>query len=148
MNKQEEVKEDLEKIHYLIKELEVKYGPEFSCAIAAGVGVHTEFTDEDDPDAYAGVCCVSGDPAMLHQACHCLLKSVRFIDEFMDAVKCVLINEHRSKGRDEVAQKLLELSIEAMKKMLVMSTDEFKEAVAKVEAEEAVDELLKGAGFK
>lgn len=146
MNTQKEVRDDLEKFHDIIKEMEVKYGPEFSCAIAAGVGVHTEFTDEDDPDAYAGVCCVSGDPALLHQACHCLLKSARFIDEFMDTVKCVLMNEH--KGRDEVAKKLLDLSIDSMKKMLIMATDEFKKAVAEAEAEEAVNKLLKGAGFK
>ena len=148
MNTQEEVREDLEKFHDLIKEMEAKYGPEFSCAISAGVGVHTEFTDEDDPDAYAGICCVSGDPAMLHQACHCLLRSVRFIDEFMDAVKCVLIHEHKDMGRGEVGEKLLVMSIESMKKMLVMSTDEFKKEVAKAEAAEAVDELLKRTGFK
>ena len=55
MHTQEEIREDMDKLHAFIDSLRVKYGPEFACAMAAGTGINTEITSEDDPDAFAGV---------------------------------------------------------------------------------------------
>lgn len=148
MHTHQEIKEDMDKLHAFVEALQVKYGPEFSCAIAAGAGVHTEITSEDDPDAYAGGAYMVGSDAMFHQACHYLLKSCKFIDGIIDAMECVILHEHKAQGKPEFLDKMMTLSLESLKKILIMSTDEFKEHLDAKNIEEAVENLLRDAGFK
>jgi hypothetical protein len=148
MHTEEEIREDMDKLHALIDSLKVKYGPEFACVLAAGAGINTEITNEDDPDAFAGGAYMVGDPAMFHQACHCLLKSCKFIDGIIDAMECVIMHEHRKSGKPEFLDMMMVTSLESLKKILIMSTDEFKERLDAKNIEEAVENLLRDAGFK
>lgn len=148
MHTQEEIREDMDKLHAFIDSLRVKYGPEFACTIAAGTGINTEITSEDDPDAFAGGAYMVGDPAMFHQACHCLLKSCKFIDGIIDAMECVITHEHRKSGKPEFLDMMMVTSLESLKKILIMSTDEFKEEKEKQEIDKAVDQLLRDTGLK
>lgn len=148
MHTEEEIKEDMDKLHAFIDSLKVKYGPEFACVLTAGAGIHTKITEEDDPDAFAGGAYMIGNPAMFHQACHCLLKSCKFIDGIIDAMECVLIHEHRKNGGAEFLDKMMVSSLESLKKILVMSTDEFKEERENQEIEDAVNQLLRDTGLK
>ena len=148
MHTQEEIREDMDKLHAFIDSLRVKYGPEFACAMAAGTGINTEITSEDDPDAFAGGAYMVGDQAMFHQACHCLLKSCKFIDGMIDAIECVILHEHRESGKPEFLDKIMVTSLESLKKILIMSTDEFREEAEKQEIDKAVDQLLRDSGLK
>lgn len=143
MHTKEEVMEDLYRVRDLVNELETKYGPEFSCALSAGVGVHTEITSDDEPDAYAGVACVVGRTPMLHSACHALLESPKFVDEFFDAVKCVILR----RDTPDFLKRMVVESIESMKRLLIMETKQFKEHEAEKETDEAIQDLLRQAGF-
>lgn len=144
MHTKEEVKEDLSKIKDLIDQMEVKYGPEFSCAFSAGVGVHTKPTSDDEPDAFAGATCIIGNEHMFHQICHCLLQSAKFVDGIMDAVTCVIIKHHREEGAPEELDKLITLSVNSMKKLVIKCTDEYKD----IEARKLVDSFLSEMGMK
>lgn len=148
MHTQKEIREDMDKLHAFIDSLRVKYGPEFACALAAGTGINTEVTSEDDPDAFAGGAYMVGDQAMFHQACHCLLKSCKFIDGMIDAIECVILQEHRESGKPEFLDKIMVTSLESLKKILIMSTDEFREEKERQEIDEAVDQLLRNSGLK
>ena len=148
MHTQEEIREDMDKLHAFIDSLKVKYGPEFACAISAGVGIHTKITSEDDPDAFAGGAYMVGDPAMFHQACHCLLKSCKFIDGMIDAMECLIMHEHRKSDKPKFLDMMMVTSLESLKKILIMSTDEFKEERDNQEIEDAVNRLLRDTGLK
>lgn len=148
MHTQEEIREDMDKLHAFIDSLKVKYGPEFACALAAGTGINTEITNEDDPDAFAGGAYMVGEPAMFHQACHCLLKSCKFIDGIIDAMECVIMQEHKESGKPKFLDVMMVTSLESLKKLLIMSTDEFKEEKEKRELNEALDQLLRDSGLK
>lgn len=148
MHTQEEIREDMDRLHAFIDSLRVKYGPEFACAIAAGTGINTEITSKDDPDAFAGGAYMVGDQAMFHQACHCLLKSCKFIDGIIDAMECVIMQEHKESGKPKFLDMMMVNSLESLKKILIMSTNEFKEEKEKQELDEAVDQLLRDSGLK
>ena len=148
MHTQQEIKEDMDKLHSFVESLQVKYGPEFSCAIAAGVGVQTEITSEDDPDAFAGGAFIVGSDAMFHQVCHGLLRSFKFIDGIIDAMECVILHEHAQQDKPEFLTRMMTVSLESLKKVLIMSTDEFKERFEAKNIEEAVNNLLRDSGFK
>lgn len=146
MHTQEEIREDMDRLHAFIDSLRVKYGPEFSCAMAAGAGIHTEITSEDDPDAYAGGAYMVGSEEMFHQACHCLLKSCKFIDGIIDAMECVILHERRGSDKPEFLDKMMVKSFESLKKLLIMSTDEFKQE--NQEINDSINQLLRDSGFK
>lgn len=136
MHSESEIKEDMDKLRAHIDALMDKYGDDFSCVLSAGVSME---------DAWAGACLSYGESYLVHQACHGLLENPRFIDEFFDAVKCVIL-KHRE-DRPEVLKKLITESIESMKRMLIMETKHFKKRMAEEEADKAVQDLLKQAGF-
>lgn len=148
MHTQEEIREDMDRLHAFIDSLRVKYGPEFACAVAAGAGINTEITSEDDPDTFAGGAYMLGEPAMFHQACHCLLKSCKFIEGMIDAMECVIIHEHRESGKPEFLDTIMVTSLESLKKILIMSTEEFKQEKENQEIDDSIDQLLKNSGFK
>jgi hypothetical protein len=148
MHSELEIREDMDKLHAFIDSLKAKYGPEFACAVALGTGINTKITSEDDPDAFAGGAYIVGESAMFHQACHCLLKSCKFIDGIIDAMECTIMQEHRKSGKPKFLDMMMTTSLESLKKILIMSTDEAKEEKEKQEIDEAVDQLLRDSGFK
>ena len=146
MHTQEEIREDMDRLHAFIDSLKVKYGPEFACAVAAGTGINTEITSEDDPDAFAGCAYMVGNEAMFHQACHCLLKSYKFISGIIDAMECVMMQEHREEGKPQVLDLMMVNVLESLKRLLIKSTDEFKRDEEQID--NSVDQLLRDTGFK
>lgn len=136
MHSELEVKEDMDKLRSHIEAIADKYGDDFSCVLSAGV---------DIGDAWAGSCLAWGESHLLHQACHGLLENPKFIDEFFDAVKCVILK--RDQDRPELLKEMIKESIESMKRMLIKETDHYKKYVAEKEADEAVQDLLKKTGF-
>lgn len=148
MHTEEEIREDMDKLHAFIDSLKVKYGPEFACAISVGAGINTEITEEDDPDTFAGGAYIVGESAMFHQACHCLLKSCKFIDGMIDAMECVILREHRKSDKPKFLDTMMVTSLESLKKILIMSTDEFKKEQENQEIEDVVNKLLRDTGLK
>ena len=136
MYSESEIRDDVDKLRAYIEALMDKYGDDFSCVLSAGVSMK---------DAWAGSCLVCGEPYLVHQACHGLLENPKFIDEFFDAVKCVVLKH--GKDRPEILKKLITESIESMKRMLIVETEHYKKHMAEKEADEAVQDLLKQAGF-
>lgn len=136
MHSESEIKEDMDKLRAHIDALIDKYGEEFSCVLSAGVSME---------DAWAGSCLTYGEPYLVHQACHGLLENPKFIDEFFDAVKCVILK--RGKNRPDFLKRMITESIESMKRMLIMETENYKKHMAEKEADEAVKDLLEQAGF-
>lgn len=134
MYTEEEVRQDMEELRNHVEALKLKYGEDFSSVVVTGVKID---------DYWAGGCIVGGNPLGVHQSCHALLDCVKFIDEFFDACKCVLHDDKKP----EVMQKLEEMNLESLKKLLIMKTNEFKKIKAEHEAEEAVQDLLKQTGF-
>jgi len=137
MYSESEIKEDMDKLRAHIDALADKYGDDFSCILSAGVSME---------DTWAGSCLSCGAPYLMHQACHVLLENPKFIDEFFDAVKCVL--SKRGQDRPEFLKEMMKESIESVKRMLIMETEHYKKCMAEKEADEAVQDLLKQAGFK
>lgn len=131
-----EIREDMEKLRAHIDALADKYGDEFSCVMSTGVAMD---------DTWAGSCLTCGESHLVHQACHGLLENPKFIDEFFDAVKCVILKH--GKDRPDFLKKMITESIESMKRMLIMETDHYKKHMAEKEVDEAVQDLLKQAGF-
>ena len=131
-----EIREDMDKLRAHIEVLMDKYGDDFSCILSTGVGMD---------ECWAGSCLSYGESRLLHQACHGLLENPRFIDEFFDAVKCVILKH--GEDRPEILKKLITESIESMKRMLIMETEHYKKRIAEKEADEAVQDLLKQSGF-
>jgi hypothetical protein len=137
MHSEPEIKEDMGKLRDHIDTLINKYGDEFSCVLSAGVSMG---------EAWAGSCLSYGESYLLHQACHGLLENPKFIDEFFDAVKCVL--SKRGQDRPEFLKEMMKESIESVKRMLIMETEHYKKRMAEKDADEAVQALLKQTGFK
>lgn len=136
MHSESEIKEDMDKLRAHIEALTDKYGDDFSCILTAGVSME---------EAWAGSSIMYGESYLVHQACHGLLENPKFIDEFFDAVKCVILRH--GEDRPEVLKKLITESIESMKRMLIMETEHYKKHMAEKEADEAVKKLLKQVGF-
>lgn len=136
MYTESEIREDMSKLCDHIDTLIDKYGEDFSCIISAGV---------DMDDAWAGSCMSYGENYLLHQACHGLLNNPKFIDEFFDAVKCIILKQ--GEDRPEFLKKMVTESIESMKRMLIKETEPYKKYKAEKEVDEAVQDLLKQAGF-
>lgn len=134
MYTEEEIKQDMDKLRDHVEALRLKYGENFSSVIVSGVKMD---------DYWAGACIISGESFGLHQACHAMLNSARLIDEFFDACKCVLHDDKKP----EMIQKLEEMNLESLKKLLIMRTDDFKKAKAEHDAEESVKQFLHDAGF-
>lgn len=134
MYTEEEIRQDVDKLRDHVDALRLKYGENFSSVVATGVKMD---------EYWAGACMVSGESFGIHQACHALLGCVRFIDEFFDACKCVLHDDKKP----EMLQKLEEMNLESLKKLLIMRTDEFKKAKAEYDAEESVKQFLHDTGF-
>lgn len=139
---EQEIREDQKKVMDLISALELKYGDSFSLVMAMGVDLNEE---SDDEHQWAGCARCVGRGYLLHQCCHALLdNSVRFIDEIIDTMKCILSHLNEPKNLSEMREMCLEL----IKKSLIKNTSEFKEAKEKEEAKELVDGFLKDMGFK
>lgn len=136
MHSESEIKEDMDKLRAHINALADKYGDEFSCILSAGVSMG---------NVWAGSSITCGESRLVHQACHGFLENPRFIDEFFDAVKCVLLKH--GQDRPEFLKEIMKESIESMKRMLIMETEHFKKRMDEKEADEAVQDLLKQAGF-
>lgn len=136
MHSESEIKEDMDKLRAHIDALSDKYGDDFSCVLAAGVSMG---------NVWAGSSITCGESPLVHQACHAFLENPKFIDEFFDAVKCVILKH--GKDRPEFLKNIIAESIESMKRMLIMETEHFKKHIAEKEVDEAVQDLLKQAGF-
>lgn len=134
MYTEEEIKQDMGKLRDHVEALRLKYGENFSSVVAAGV---------ENDEYFIGICMIGGNPGGMHQSCHAMLNCVNFINNFFDACKCVLHDDEKP----EMIQKLEEMNLESLKKLLIMRTDEFKKVKAEHEAEKAVQDLLKQAGF-
>ena len=134
MHTEEEVRQDMDTLRSHVDALRLKYGEDFSSVVVTGVAID---------EYWAGACMISGEPSGLHQACHAMLKCPRLIDEFFDACKCVLHDD----DEPEILQKLKDMNLESLKKMLIIKTDEFKKARAEHEAEESVQKFLHDIGF-
>jgi hypothetical protein len=136
MHSEPEIKEDMEKLRDHIEALMSKYGDDFSCILSTGVSME---------NTWVGSCLSYGEPHLLHQACHGLLENPKFIDEFFDAVKCVLLKH--GEDRPEFLKEIMKESVESMKRMLIMETKHYKKFTAEKEIDDAVQDLLKKAGF-
>lgn len=136
MHSESEIREDMDKLRAHIDALADKYGDEFSCLLSTGVSME---------NAWAGISLTCGVHNLIHQACHGLLENPKFIDEFFDAVKCVLLK--RGQDRPEFLKEILKESVESMKRMLIMETEHYKKHMAEKDADEAVQDLLKQTGF-
>jgi succinate dehydrogenase flavin-adding protein (antitoxin of CptAB toxin-antitoxin module) len=134
MHSEPEIREDMEKLRDHVKALADKYGDEFSCILSAGV---------DMGKAWAGSSLVYGESYLVYQACRGLLEMPKFIDEFFDAVKDVL----SSKELPDFLKEMTRESVESMKRMLIVETKAYKKFTAEKEVDEAVQDLLKKAGF-
>lgn len=132
-----EIREDMDKLRAHIDALIAKYGDEFSCVISTGVAMD---------DAWAGSCITYGEDYLVHQACHGLLENPKFIDEFFNAVKCVTAKV--GEDRPEFLKVLMGESINSLKHLLITQTKSFKEYKAEEDADKAVKDLLRQAGFE
>lgn len=132
-----EIREDMDKLRAHIDALMDKYGDEFSCVLSAGVSME---------DAWAGSCITYGKDYLVHQACHGLLENPRFIDEFFDAVKCVITKA--GEDRPEFLKMLMKESMDSLKRLLIIQTKDFKDRKAEEDADRAVKNLLRQAGFE
>jgi hypothetical protein len=73
--------------------------------------------------------------------CHALLKAPRFVDEMMDAIKCVI--KHNAPQKDDFGAILMEHSMDALKKLLVLvALKEEKERNAEKDVDKIVDDFL------
>jgi hypothetical protein len=132
-----EIRDDMDKLRAHIDALIDKYGDEFSCVLSAGVSMD---------DAWAGSCLTYGKDYLIYQACHGLLENPKFIDEFFNAVKCVVTKAGEDKP--EFLKVMMRESMDSLKRLLIMNTKSFKDHVAEEEADKAVKTLLKQAGFE
>jgi len=137
MYSESEVRDDMEKLRAHVEALINKYGDDFSCVLSAGASIG---------DAWAGSCLGYGESHLMHQACHGLLENPKFIDEFFDAVICVLMKSRSD--RSELLKVMMRESLEGVKRMLIMETEHYKKHMAEKDADEAVQALLKQTGFK
>lgn len=144
MYTEEEIRKDQKRVMDLISALELKYGKAFSIVLAMGVDLNE---GSDDTHQWAGLARCAGDGYLTHQCCHALLdNSVRFVDEVIDTMKCIL--RHMHKNEPEKLAEMREMCLELIKKDIIKNTSEFKEFKAKEGVEELVDGFLKDMGFK
>lgn len=132
-----EIREDMDKLRAHIDALIDKYGEELGCVMSIGVAMK---------DSWAGSILTYGEDLLVHQACHGLLENPKFIDEFFNAVKCVITRAGEDKP--EFLKVMMRESMDSLKRLLIMNTKSFKDHVAEEEADEAVKTLLKQAGFE
>lgn len=128
--------EDLEKdLHSLIEHIECfneKHGG--SIVMAAAMNF-------DENRAACPVFMKGGRPEELHMLCHALLKAPRFVDEMMDAIKCVI--KHNNPNKDDLGSILMEHSMDALKKLLILvALREEKERNAEKNADQIVKDFL------
>ncbi len=141
---EKEIREDQKRVMDLISALELKYGEAFSLVMAMGVNLNPE---DENGGAWAGVARCAGDGYLTHQCCHALLdNSVRFVDEVIDAMKCILKNLHKDEP-DQLSE-MREMCLEVIKRDIIRNTSQFKEFKAKEGVEELVNGFLKDMGFK
>ena len=131
-----QIMEDLEKdLHSLIEHIDCfneKHGG--SIVMAAAM-------DLDDNRAACPVFMKGGKPEELHMLCHALLKAPRFVDEMMDAIKCVI--KHNAPQEDGFGAILMEHSMDALKKLLILvALKEEKERNAEKDADKIVNDFL------
>lgn len=136
--KENEVREDLDRVRAMIDALKLKYGEDFSCVWTAGCNIG---------EAWAGEAIIAGEPAMLHMACHGLLDAPKFVDEICDTIKCVLHN-NQPENMPKLIVQAMESSINSLKKVLLMSTKEYKKRMEEKEIEENVQELVNSVFHK
>lgn len=141
---EKEVREDQKRVMDLISALELKYGEAFSITLAMGVNLNPE---DEREGQWAGLARCAGDGYLIHQCCHALLdNSVRFVDEVIDTMKCIL--KHVNKNEPINLSEMREVCLELVKRDIIKNTSEFKEFKAKKGAQEIVDNFLKDIGFK
>ena len=129
--KENEIREDLDKVRSMIDALRTKYDDEeFGCVFTAG---------RDLGEAWAGSVLVCGDSHSMHQVCHGLLEVPKFIDEMCDAMKCVLLQNSTS---PEIIGVLAAKSVDSLKRLLIMRTKAYKKHMEEKEVDEAVDNLV------
>lgn len=141
---EKEIREDQKKLMDLISALELKYGEAFSIVLATGVDLNPK---DEHGSQWAGLARCAGDGYLMHQCCHALLdNSVRFVDEVIDTMKCILKDLHKSEPIS--LSEMREMCLEIIKKDIITNTSEFKEFKAKEGVEELVNGFLKDMGFK
>lgn len=141
---EKEIREDQKKVMDLISTLEMKYGKTFSIVLAMGVDLNPE---DEHGGQWAGLARCAGNGYLLHQCCHALLdNSVRFVDEVIDTIKCILMHIHENEP--EKLTEVREMCLELIKKDIIRNTSEFKEFKEKEGVEELVNGFLKDMGFK
>lgn len=127
--KENEVREDLDRVRALIDALQLKYGDDFSCVWTGGCNIG---------GAWAGGTIVGGEPAMLHMACHGLLDAPKFVDGICDAIKCTL--QHSApKDTPEFLIAAMSKSIDSLKKVLLTS---YVERMKEKDIDKAVESLI------
>lgn len=98
-------------------------------------------TKIDEERAACQVLLKGGEPVDLHMLCHGLLRSPRFADEIMDAIKCVI--KHNNPHKDDFSSLLMEHAMDALKKLLVLiALKEEKERNAEKNADQIVKDFL------
>ena len=137
MHSEKEIRDDMDKFRAFVDALRDKYGDDFSCILSAGVSMEKY---------WAGCCLSCGNDYLLHQACHGLLDNARFIDEFFNAVKCVL--DKLGEDKPEFMKLMMRESMNSLKRLLITDTEGFKQHLAEEDANNAVKDLLKQAGFE
>jgi len=146
MYSEEEIKEDLHRFKDLADALRVKYGPDFSCVIGAGVGIKDN-EDDEEPESYSGIVCAEGTNSMLQQTCNSFFKSVGLIDSIIDSIEYIIVKDHREKNTPKYMDEMAIKALYALKIILTKTTDEYKRAEAEFDAEEVVKNLLRETGF-
>lgn len=141
---EEEIREDQKRVMDLISALELKYGEAFSIVLAMGVDLNP---DDENGGQWAGTARCAGNGYLIHQCCHALLdNSVRFVDEVIDTMKCILKDIHEDEP-DQLSE-MREMCLELIKRDIIRNTSQFKEFKAKEGVEELVNGFLKDMGFK
>jgi len=138
-----EAREDLNEIKSYIESLEVKYGNEISCIVAAGVNANSKFTTEDDPDICVAMTYINGESPNIHKLCHCMLRSAKFVDEVIDAMKCVIVHQAKEDGKPSFLVEAIKASLDSLKSLLIKGTEEY----AEYKASKDVEDYLKNEGF-
>ena len=146
MYSEEEIKEDLQRFKDLADALRVKYGPDFSCVIGAGVGIKAN-EDDEEPESYSGIVCAEGTNNLIQQTCKSFFKSVGLIDSIIDSMEYLIVKDHRERNTPKFMDEMAIKALQSLKLILTRTTDEYKRAEAEFDAEEVVKNLLRENGF-
>lgn len=129
-----EFQQDLKKLIDHVKCFQEKH----DCCVLNAVA-----KDLDEEKAACGVMLKGGEPVELHMLCHALLRSPRFVDEMMDAIKCIVHHLDPHKEKDSFRNFLMDASLESLKKLLLLAAVKLQEAEKdEKDADEAVKNLL------